>query len=419
MNIKRSKRFLELSKRLIPGGNTFNKTSYFDQGMTPFALECGKGARVWDVDGNCYTDYILGLGSVTLGYRFNEMDRRISMQMKKGITFSLLHPLELQVAQKLTKMIPCAEMVRFGKNGSDVLSAAVRLSRYITGKNHIAFCGYHGWHDWCIAKTSRPGGIPKAIQRLSHKFVFNDMDSLSRLVKDLDFQVGCVVMDTVARYYPRPGFLEDVREFTRRHGIILIFDEIVTGFRIHKGGAQAFFNVIPDLACFGKALANGMPVSALVGKEKYMSRLDDLFFSLTFAGETLSLSAADAVLDIYGRIDVPADLHKKGVFLRGGLEAILAMHGLDEIFEMQGMPCRLVLGFKNKLDSTSFIKKKEDSDYLTAVLIREMAMRGILFNMAIFISYSHHMEDIKYFLRCFDEVCAIVKKEIGNFRRKG
>lgn len=418
MNIKRSRELLKQSSRLIPGGNTFNKTSYFDQGLTPFSLERGKGVKVWDVDGNCYTDYILGLGSVTLGYCFDEVDRMVARQMKSGITFSLLHPLELRVARKLVDMIPCAEMVRFGKNGSDVLSAAVRLARYVTGNDHVIFCGYHGWHDWCIARTSRPGGIPEASRRLSHKFIFNDIDSLRGTLKRLDGRVSCVVMDTVARYYPKPGFLESVRELTRKQGIILIFDEIVTGFRIHRGGAQAFFNVTPDLACFGKAMANGMPLSALVGKARYMKKFDDIFFSLTFAGETLSLAAADAVLDIYDRIDVPDELRRKGISLKEGLSRILAGHGLDEFFEIQGMPSRIVLGFKNKLDSTSFIKKKGDQDSLVSLMIHEMAKRGILFNMSIFISYSHSEKDIKYFMRCFDEVCSIVQKEISKDKTK-
>lgn len=418
MDIKRSKELLKLCRKFIPGGNTFNKTNYFDQGMTPFSLSRGKGVKVWDVDGNPYTDYILGLGSVTLGYCFKEVDRIIAQQLKNGITFSLLHPLELEVARKLVDMIPCAEMVRFGKNGSDVLSAAVRLARYITKKDHVVFCGYHGWHDWCIAKTSRPGGIPDSIQKLSHRFEFNNAGSLHRLIKELDGEIACVVMDVVARYYPEPGFLEEVRELTKRHNIILIFDEIITGFRIHKGGGQAFFNVTPDLACFGKAMANGMPVSSLVGKSKYMRKFDDIFFSLTFAGETLSLAAANAVLDFYNRVDVSGDLHTKGAFFREALQNILAKHGLNDSLEIQGMAPRPILGFKDDRNSTSFIKKKGGLNKLIFLMIQKMAEKGILFNMSIFISYSHTYEDIKYFLKCFDELCPIIKQEIGKGKKK-
>ncbi len=159
-------------------------------------------------------------------------------------------------------------MVRFGKNGSDVLTAAVKLARYITQKDHVIYCGYHGWHDWCIANSSRPGGIPESIRKLSHRFTFNDIDSIYNLIKKLDGEVSCIVMDLVSRYYPKDNFLEEVRELTKKNNIILVFDEIITGFRIHKGGAQSYFNVTPDLACFGKSLANGMPISALLGKEE-------------------------------------------------------------------------------------------------------------------------------------------------------
>ena len=417
MNFDESKRMLKISKKYIPGGSTFNKTNYFDEGLTPFSLSCGKGAKVWDVDGNVYTDYILGLGCINLGYCFDAVDRVVADQLGKGMSFSLSHPLELEVAHKLTEMIPCAEMVRFGKNGSDVLSAAVKLARYITKRDHVVFCGYHGWHDWCIARTSRPGGIPESTRELSHKFIYNDIDSLKNLIKELNGQISCVVMDVVARYYPKEGFLESVRELTAKHNIILIFDEIVTGFRIHKGGAQAFFKVTPDLACFGKALANGMPLSVLVGKAEYMNKFDDIFFSLTFAGETLSLAAAKAVLDLYNKIDVPADLYQKGNLLKIELQKILKKHALDNLFEIQGMPPRLILGFKNSLDSDFLKKKKGELSELIPLMIRQFAQRRILFNSSIFISYSHSYEDLKYFLNCFDEICSMINEELKKNKK--
>lgn len=414
MKYDQSKELLQLSKKYIPGGSTFNKTSYFDQGLTPYSLSRGKGAKVWDVDGNSYTDYILGLGCINLGYCIEEIDSAIEGQLKNGISFSLLHPLELQVTEKLIKMIPCAEMARFGKNGSDVLTAAVKLARYITKKDHVVFCGYHGWHDWCIAKTSRPGGIPGSVRQYSHKFIYNDIDSLKKLIKELDGQISCVVMDVVARYYPKPGFLEEVRKLTAKNNIILIFDEIVTGFRIHRGGAQAFFNVTPDLACFGKALANGMPISALVGKAKYMRKFDEIFFSLTFAGETLSLAAANAVLDIYKKTDVPKDLFKKGVYVRDRLEKLLNKHDLNKIFDIQGMPSRLILGFKNNVDS-DFLKKKEGNQAeLASLMIQQLAKKGILFNSSIFMSYSHSYQDLDYLLRCFDELFPMLAEKLDK-----
>jgi glutamate-1-semialdehyde 2,1-aminomutase len=412
INIDRSNELLELSKRFIPGGNTFNKTNYFDQGKTPFALTHGRGAQVWDIDGNQYTDYILGLGSIALGYCFDEVNIAMHEQLRNGVSFSLSNPLELEVTQKLVDRIPCAEMVRFGKNGSDVLTAAVRLARHITKRDHVAYCGYHGWHDWSISETSRPGGIPEAVRKLSHRFIYNDIDSLHTLVNQLEGQVSCVVMDVVARYYPIPGYLEEVKELCEKHGIILIFDEIITGFRMQKGSAQACFDVIPDLACFGKAMANGMPLSALVGSSKYMSRMDELFYSLTFSGESLSLAAANASLDFYKNVDVPKDLHTKGVILKKGFELKLEEYGLDNIFEIQGMESRIILGFINK-DNSDFLNRDDKiKDKLTSSIIEQLCDRKILSNLSFFISYSHTLDDIKHLLNCFQDVCISIQKFI-------
>ena len=416
MKLEKSNILLELSKRFIPGGNTFNKTNYFDQGKTPFSLSHGKGVKVWDIDGNPYTDFILGLGSISLGYCFDEIDTAIEEQIKNGMSFSLSHPLELQVTQKLVDKIPCAEMVRFGKNGSDVLTAAVRLARYITQRDHVVYCGYHGWHDWCIAQTSRPGGIPEIVRDLSHRFIFNDIDSLHTLIKQLNGKISCIVMDVVARYYPVPGFLEEVRELSRKHSILLIFDEIITGLRMQKGSAQAFFNVIPDLACFGKALGNGMPLSALVGKSNYMRRMDEMYYSLTFSGESLSLAAANATLDFYNKVNVPNELYTKGSVLRKGLEKLLIEQELDKIFEIQGMPSRPILGYKNKVESDFLNRDNKNKDELISLIIQQLCNRGILTNLSFFISYSHTLEDIDYLLNCFNEVCALVRKEIRKNR---
>ena len=404
MKLKQSKKLLQRSKKVIPGGNTFSKTELFGQGITPFALTHGKGSVVYDVDNNAYTDYILGLGCINLGYSFKPVDDAIKKQLDSGISFSLAHPLELTVAEKIIEMIPSAEMVRFGKNGSDVLSAAVKLARYITKKDHIISCGYHGWHDWVIANTSKPGGIPKNIARLSHKFEFNNINSLQKIINILDGDVSCVVMDLVSRYYPKPGFLEEVREITEKNNIVLIFDEIVTGFRMHNGGAQAYFNVIPDLSCFGKAIANGMPISALVGKKKYMGKLDEIFFTLTFAGETLSLAAANATLDFYLKNDVSKNIFKKGKILKDGMEKIIFEYELDDKICIEGMESRPILGFKNNVKNQS---------ELTNYIVKYLCENNILSNISFFVNYSHTVKDIKVLIdkigNLFERLPAIIK----------
>ncbi len=411
MKLEKNNALLELNKQLIPGGKVFGKVNLFEQGSTPFSFCRGKGARLWDVDGNEYVDFIQSLGSIILGYCYEPMDKAIREQLKNGISFSLSTPWELEVARKLVEMVPCAEMVRFGKNGSDVLAAAVKLSRYITGRDHVATTGFHGMADWSLAQTSRFSGIPESIRKLSHKIVYNNIDSLHRLIHELDGDLSCVVMDVVARNYPEPGYLEEVRELTAKHGILLIFDEVITGFRMHKGGAQAFFKVTPDLACFGKALANGAPISALVGKAEYMRRSEELFYSLTFAGETLSLAAAKAVLDIYDTQEIAKDLHEKGMVLKDGLQNLLDQHDLNDIFKIQGMPCRPILGFQNP-EHHPFLQQEDKLNDLMLLMIRGFAEEGILYNSSIFISHAHTHADLNFFLDHFNLLCPLIKNEI-------
>ena len=407
MNLDKTVQLIEKKKQIIPGGNTFNKTSFFDQGLTPFALSSAKGAYVTDVDGNEYIDYIQGLGCVNLGYCFDVVDEAIREQLKNGISFSLMNPLEVEVAEKLINLIHGAEMVRFGKNGSDVLSAAVKLSRFITKKDHILYSGYHGWHDWVISNSSKPGGIPETVRELSHKFVFNDIVSLKDRIKEFDNNVACVVMDLVARQYPEPDFLEEVRDLTRENNIVLIFDEVITGFRVHKGGAQTFFNVTPDLSCFGKAMANGMPLAALVGRKDYMEQLDDIFFSLTFAGETLSLAAANATIDFYNEVDVIGEIVKKGEILKQGFETIIVEAGLEDMLEISGMPQRPIINIKNQC-----VEIEADADEIIKVIIQEFSKRNILTNSSFFVSYSHTKDDIEQTLNIFKSVCEVLKNLI-------
>jgi len=414
MQIEKSIQLLKIGKQLIPGGSTFNKTTFFDRGKTPYGLEKGKGTQVYDVDGNVYTDFINGLGSVILGYGFDVTNHVILEQLEKGICFPGSNPWEQEVAQKLVDTIPCAEMVRYGKNGSDVISAATKLARHITDRGHIIFCGYHGWHDWVISKTSMNGGIPQAVQNLSHKFMYNDINSLHKIIKNLNGEVSCVVMDVVARYYPEPGFLEDVRELTKKHNILLIFDEIITGFRIHTGGAQKYFNVIPDLACFGKAIGNGMPISAVVGKEEYMSKFEEIFYALNFASESLSLATASATIDYLKKMDVPNELHVKGNYLIKKLEDTLLKYGLEGILAIQGMAPRPIIGFQQNLAAGFLEKKDEKIEKIVSTIVEGFAQRGILCNTSIFLSHSHTYDQLDHFLKSFDEISVGIREIVDS-----
>jgi glutamate-1-semialdehyde 2,1-aminomutase/spore coat polysaccharide biosynthesis protein SpsF len=334
----KSNHLFDRAATVIPlASQTFSKSHLqWVRGASPLFFTHGRGCRVWDADGNGYIDHVLGLLPVILGYRDPDVDAAIEAQLESGITFSLAHPLEIELAERLVELIPCAEMARFGKNGSDATTAAVRLARAHTGRDRVALCGYHGWHDWYIGTTSRDAGVPGAVRKLSHAFPYNDADALEALFKAAPDAYAAVIMEPAGAQSPEPGFLERVREVTSRHGVVLIFDEIIAGFRLAMGGAQAHYGVTPDLACFGKAMANGMPISAVVGGRDIMRGMEEIFFSTTFGGETLSLAAALATLDKLRREDAIPRLRRRGAKLMAGANGVFAAHGLGETLSFGG-----------------------------------------------------------------------------------
>ena len=219
---------------------------------------------------------------VVLGYRDPDVDDAVRRQLDLGITFSLATELEAEVAEKLVDAVPCAEMVRFGKNGSDATTGAVRVARAATGREIVAVCGYHGWHDWYVGSTTRNKGIPKAVQGLTEQFEYNNLGSLQSLFDKHPGRIAAVIMEPMNMIEPEDGFLQSVAALTRKEGAILIFDEIITGFRFARGGAQEYFGVTPDISAFGKALGNGMPIAAVVGRREIMMEMEEIFFSSTF-----------------------------------------------------------------------------------------------------------------------------------------
>lgn len=320
----KSDQYLKDALDIIPlGSQTFSKSYYsLPQGAAPLFIEKGDGAIVTDVDGNEYIDLVSGLLCVSLGYNDEDVNQAIVDQLKNGISFSLPHRLETEVAKKLIKLIPCAQMVRFGKNGTDVTSAAIRLARAYTGKSHVAICGYHGWQDWYIATTSRDLGVPQEVKNLSHVFQYNNLSSLENIFEH-NSDIAAVIMEPMGAVFPDSGFLQGVRDICDKHDAILIFDEVITGFRFHINGAQTLFNVIPDLATFGKGMANGMPISALVGKKNIMKHMDDIFFSGTFGGETLSLAAANATINKMLKYNVVKHFDHVGGYLNKGINNVI------------------------------------------------------------------------------------------------
>lgn len=366
---------------------TFSKSAMATvEGAAPLFLERGGGARVWDVDGNAYIDYVLGLLPVVLGYRDPDVDAAIRAQLDKGISFSLATALEAELAERLVDLIPCAEMVRFGKNGSDATTAAIRLARAHTGRDKIAVCGYHGWHDWYIGTTARHLGVPQAVRDLSVTFPFNDAGALETLLKRQPDGFAAVILEPVGLEAPKPGFLQGLRALCDRYGVVLVFDEIITGFRIHLGGAQAVYGVTPDLASFGKAMGNGMPISAIVGRRDIMMRMNDIFFSGTFGGETLSLAASIATVDKLKRADGPAKVAAMGARLKKGVGGVIDSNGLAQELVVKGgdwWPGVLATG-----------KGRADAALVSSLLKQELIEAGVLMGATFNLCLAHGADGI-------------------------
>ncbi len=253
MRYEKSEAYLEIAEQVIPlGSQTFSKSrTQYPYGVSPYFIEQGEGSKVWDIDGNQYIDFINSLAAITLGYKDPDIDNAVKKQLENGITFSLPHRLEAEVAQMIIDMVPCAEMVRFGKNGSDATAGAIRLARAYTGKEHVLVCGYHGWQDWYIGSTVRDLGVPDSTKALTHIFEYNNLKSLEDCFEKYHSKVAAVIMEPMNVIFPKDGFLEGVKKLTNENNALLIFDEVITGFRFSNGGAQEYFGVTPDLCTFG------------------------------------------------------------------------------------------------------------------------------------------------------------------------
>lgn len=374
------------------------------KGVAPKYLQRGKGSHVWDVDGNEYLDYTMGVGPLSLGYAYDKVDEAIKKQLKDGITFSLMHPLEVEVAQLINKVVPNAESIRYSKTGADVTSAAVRLARAYTGRNKVLCCGYHGWHDWYISVTDRNKGVPQEAQDLTYTFNYNDIQSV---IDSIDEDTACVILEPFVFEEPKDNFLHKLRDVCTQNGTVLIFDEMWTGFRIAVGGAQEYFGVKADLACFSKAVANGMPISILTGKKEIMSLLEkDVYFFATFGGEALSLAAVKATVTELIEKNVPAYLAKQGKKLKDGYNSIAQNLGMDYT-KCSGFDCRTIITFDGEKSGCDPLEMK-------SLVQQEMIKRGILWGGFHNVSFSHTDEDIEYTLKAYEDVLPILKKAVDE-----
>jgi glutamate-1-semialdehyde aminotransferase/spore coat polysaccharide biosynthesis protein SpsF (cytidylyltransferase family) len=388
---------------LIPAGTqTLSKgPTQFVRGFAPKYIARGKGSHVWDVDGNEFIDYPMGLGPVSLGHGHPEVVAAVAKQLAEGTTFSMMHPLEVMLAERLVKIIPCADQVRFGKNGSDATTACIRAARAKTGRTQIARCGYHGWQDWSIDKTYgiRARGVPDDVMKMTTAFPYNDLGALEQVLR----QTPCaaVILEPVAAVPPKERYLQGVRDLATKYGAVLVFDEVITGFRYARGGAQEYFGVTPDLTSMGKGLANGLPLAIVAGKREFMEPFDEIFFSFTFGGETASLAAAMATIDVMEREKYWDHVWKQGGKLQTGFRAMAKEFELEKTADCGGMPPWTITIFS---DTAGF-----SSLQIKTLFQQEMLRWGVLFSGSQFISLSHSDEDIARTLAAYNEAFRVVR----------
>lgn len=404
----KSHELLDRARKVTPlGSQTYSKSyRYFCEGNSPAFLEKGNGCCVWDVDGNKYIDFICALGPVTVGYNDQRINEAVIEQIKKGISFSMATALEVELAEKLTQILPCAEMVRFVKNGSDATTAAIRLARAYTNREYIAMSGYHGMHDWSIGTTANNKGVPKQVCELTGTFEYNNAESLKRLFEEHSGQIAAVILEPIQGNGPKEGFLEEIKSIAQANGALLIFDEVVSGFRYALGGATELYNVTPDLAAFGKGMGNGLPISVVAGKKDIMELIEHgVFISTTFGGEAASLAGAIETIKILEQPGTYEHIWKLGKQMLDGLKALIEKYNLGGVITVSGLPPHGGVSFDGK----------GSLDYLdiNSIYQQNMINSGILTVGINNINLSHTENEISSFLEAAETAMAAIASAIA------
>jgi len=414
--LESGKALAQRARALIPGGcHTYAKGDDQFPELAPAFIARGEGCRVWDVDGNEYIEFGLGLRTVTLGHAYGPVVEAAMRQMRLGVNFNRPAPIEVQCAERFLELVPTAEMVKFCKDGSDALDGAVRLARAFTGRDKIARCGdqpFFSTADWFIGTTSMPGGIPSATRSLTLKFRFNDRASVVALFDEHPDEIACLVLEAARLEEPRDGFLPWLVETCHNHGALVVLDEMITGFRWHQAGAQHVYGITPDLSAFGKALANGFSLSALAGRREIM-RLGGLdhdrervfLLSTTHGAETHALAAAVATLETYRDEDVIGHLYRQGERLRAGIHEAAMAAGVEQHVQCLGRPCCLLY--------TTRDQRLQPSQAFRALFLQEMIRHGVLAPSFV-VSYAHTDQDVDATIQAAGEALRVYRRALDE-----
>ena len=394
LNLKLSNALFSKAKKDHPGGVLGIRRPYnFVEGEYPIYFVDGKGVKVKDVDGNEYIDMLCSYGPIIIGHRENEIDNKVINQIKKkGFCFSLTQPIHNLISSELKKLIPSCEMSVLVKTGSDATTAAIRAARCFTKKNKILRCGYHGWHDWCVEVQ---GGIPRSTLQDILEFKYNDIGSVEKIIKENKNEIAAIITTPISHplgkkvELPKKNFLNDLRKITKKYNIVLIFDEIRSGFRVNLGGAQKYFGVTSDLSTFGKAIANGYEIAALVGKTEIMKAYEkEAFISATYFENSLPIIAALETIKFLKKNNVIKDINKKGLYFQKKVEKILSNY--HEICEFSGGPWMPYITFKKDAENKYKYKRKQ---FFTNLIRRGVFAQPFHHS---YIAYRHSIKDLNF-----------------------
>lgn len=408
------------AKSRIPGMTQLlsKRPDMFSMGVWPGYYSKCKGSEVWDLDGNRYIDMsISGIGANVLGYADPDVDSAVIKAIQSGSSCSLNCPEEVELAELLCSIHPWAEMARFSRTGGESMAIAVRIARAYTGKDKIAFCGYHGWHDWYLAANLNtenalgehlinglnPTGVPKGLSDTAFPFKYNQPEQLKEIVFKHGKELGAIVMEPIRAEYPNPGFWEEVRSLADDTGAVLIIDEVSAGFRLNTGGAHLNLGISPDIAVFSKALGNGYPIGAIIGKAEVMNAAQSTFISSTNWTEKTGFSAALACITKHKTFDVSTHLQKIGKSVQSGWELAAKRQGLN-----------IHIGGIFPLGHFSF--RYDNGLTLKALFIQEMLKRGFLASNLFYAMYAHSIEQVEQYLAAVEEVFALLSKLIEENR---
>ena len=383
---------------------TYSKSyRYFCQGFAPSYMDHGEGCYIYDVDGNKFIDYMCALGPITVGYNEPSINEAVIKQVNKFASGSLQSELEVELAEKLCEIVPCAEMVRFVKNGGDATTAAIRLARAFTGREMVLMSGYHGMHDWSIGASENYKGVPEAVRKLTVNFTYNDLDDLESKLKR--YEAAAVILEPVQSNGPNEGYLQGVKELTHKYGALLIFDEVVSGFRYALGGGSEMFGVVPDLAAFGKGMANGYPISAVAGRKNILQQIEDgVFVSTTFGGDSIAMAAALATIKILEQPGFYEHITKIGTIQRDGIEKLIHKYGLEEVLSVSGLPAHAGVSFKGH-GSLSYLD-------IQSVYSQTMIENGILVFAIYNLNKSHTEKEAEAYLNATDKAFVLIKDAV-------